>query len=356
MNNGVVKHIGGGEVQQSIIAHGLVDKKYDISFISLDHGQGSKLDVNGIRVIKSYKSSDGIRFLRLLHPRLTKLLYALKNADADMFYQRGAEWYSGVVGSYCKLTGKKFILGIGHDSQCEKPKSLFGTSWEKWSYVLGLRLADKVIVQTNDQQQLLKNNYSIHSTVIHNCGLNNSLINTDISGVKEPCRALWVGRFAKRKRLWMLIDIARMCPNIQFDVIGGSNFDENSIENIRGYKDLPGNVALHGYVPHSKMGLFYKNANVLVSTSIQEGFPNTFLEAWSFGLPVVSTVDPDCMIQKNGIGIYRQDAAGVAEALESIMTQDKIWRDMSLKAYEYFQENHTVSKAVESYINVIQDL
>ena len=60
-------------------------------------------------------------------------------------------------------------------------------------------------------------------------------------------------------------------------------------------RTLP-NLVLHGAVPRERMAAMYGGAALLLCTSRYEGFPNTFIEAWSLGIPVVSTIDPDGLI------------------------------------------------------------
>ena len=63
------------------------------------------------------------------------------------------------------------------------------------------------------------------------------------------------------------------------------------------------NVKYCGQVTPDKDLQVIANAAILLSTSDQEGFPNTFLEAWSAGTPVVSLkIDPDRIIEQMGLG------------------------------------------------------
>ena len=65
------------------------------------------------------------------------------------------------------------------------------------------------------------------------------------------------------------------------------------------------NVTLHGRVERERMPSLYQDALCLCCTSVLEGFPNTFLEAWSVGLPVVSSFDPDHLIAERGSAALR---------------------------------------------------
>jgi glycosyltransferase involved in cell wall biosynthesis len=98
---------------------------------------------------------------------------------------------------------------------------------------------------------------------------------------------------------------------------------------------------MHGRVPHEDMPRFYRQASVLCCTSLYEGFPNTFLEAWSLGLPVVSTFDPDGVIARHGIGWTTDTVDGVVEHLTRAAASPEAWRAASAAAKRYCRENHT---------------
>ena len=52
----------------------------------------------------------------------------------------------------------------------------------------------------------------------------------------------------------------------------------------------------------------YDRAKVLVNTSDVEGFPNSYLQAWIRGVPVVTLIDPDGVIEREGLGVAKTHA------------------------------------------------
>src|SRR5260370_2688808 len=93
-----VAHIGGAERQQVLLSEELVRRGYRVSFIVLDHGQPDGETFRGIRAFKCYKVDSGVRGLRFFHPRLSGVWNAMTRADADIYYQRGADYETGLVG------------------------------------------------------------------------------------------------------------------------------------------------------------------------------------------------------------------------------------------------------------------
>ena len=62
------------------------------------------------------------------------------------------------------------------------------------------------------------------------------------------------------------------------------------------------NVTFLGTVPPIEMEGWFKKKKLFMNTSIREGFPNTFLQAWMNRVPVVSlNIDPDGIIEKYGL-------------------------------------------------------
>ena len=339
-----IHHVGGAEVQQLQIASWLVGKGYKISFVTLDHGQPDGIEINGIKVFKAYAKRDGIPGLRFVYPRWSGLWEAMTRANADVYYQRGPECETGQVALWCHLHRRKFIFAAANAASCD-PRLLALESWpDRALYHMGVRLAHAVTAQTATQRALFRQNMGIGATLIRNCGGKRT---SAISG-KSPVvlqsgsfRVLWIGRNSRVKRFEWLLDIAKQCPQITFDVVGVSNtgcgYAAFLMERAAG---IP-NVKMHGYMPYAKVVEYYQDCHALCCTSESEGFPNTFLEAWATGTPVVSTFDPDGVIAANGMGWVALDVAGMVACLKRIGRSPEAFAKASKAAKQYYLTHHT---------------
>jgi hypothetical protein len=78
--------------------------------------------------------------------------------------------------------------------------------------------------------------------------------------------------------------------------------DERSFREL--LEDAPANVVILESVRPSELHNEFAGAIALLCTSELEGFPNTFLDAGCFGVPVLSLgIDPDGMITREGGGV-----------------------------------------------------
>jgi len=78
------------------------------------------------------------------------------------------------------------------------------------------------------------------------------------------------------------------------------------------------NVKFHGPVPYHDIGALFERSRLLVGTSEVEGFPNTYLQAWGHGAPVVAFLDPEDVIARKGLG----------RAVHSMEEMTAIWTSM----------------------------
>jgi glycosyltransferase involved in cell wall biosynthesis len=352
--------IGGAEMQQAIIGRSLAKRGYRVSFITFDHGQDDKLEIDGMRIIKAYNENVGIPVLRFIYPRLTSLWRAMKNADADIYYQRTRDSTTGAVAAFCNRYNRAFVFALASNSQCMTNPPYHLPMHIRILYRYGLRRANLIIAQTITQQKLLRENFNVDSKVIPNCTPDTESRGniTDKVIPKKEKRLLWVGNFYPVKRLELLLDIAEQNQNLQFDIVGDGDRQLEYVKRLRSRAESMSNVNLHGKVPHANIQQFYQRATALICTSLSEGFPNTFLEAWSNALPVVSTFDPDGMISDKGLGIIAKEACELTEGICSLCNSSDQWREMSQKVRKYYLENHTVevtmAKFEEAFLEVNQ--
>jgi glycosyltransferase involved in cell wall biosynthesis len=342
-------HIGGVEQQQSMLAKWFASRGYPVSMLTWDEGQKDGEAIDGVRVFNICPQNRGWRGVRFFHPRWSGLVRAMKRADADIYYQNCGECVTGQVAAWCRLHRRKFIYSVANDTDVDPALPEMKHRRERWLYEYGLRHADCIIAQTRFQQQCLSRFWNINSMVVPM-----SCVAWPEKSGRYRCgglsnRILWVGRFAPQKRFEWLIEIAKLCPDLQFDVVGRANIDNDYSKSLEAGAKTLENVILHGAVPHEKLYSYYRSAALLLCTSRFEGFPNIFLEAWSMGVPVVSTFDPDHLIETLKLGRTAGTTAGVVAAMRELMTDEFEWNRASSNTKKYFMENHSPDVVMPQY-------
>lgn len=357
-----LNHTGGAELQQLKIAKWFVAKGYSVSFVTLDHGQPDGIEIDGIKIYKAYAPQKGIRGLRFIHPRWFGLWSAMSRANASVYYQRAADCQTGQVALWCRLHHRKFIFAVASESDCFHTLHALKPWREKLLYRVGLKLADAVTAQTIKQQQLLKSEMKKDSFLVRNCGSDlssGSLCQLSSTDKFDSLHVLWIGRISEQKRLEWFFNIAQRCPDISFDVVGAANVDSDYSNSLVQRAAKISNVKMHGYVPYSEIGKYYQKCDILCCTSAYEGFPNTFLEAWAMGIPVVSTFDPDGVVAANNLGWISQDVDGIVKTLKMVIQSPEIWKRTSTAARQYFLANYTpevcLPKFEELLIKLFED-
>ena len=118
---------------------------------------------------------------------------------------------------------------------------------------------------------------------------------------------------------------------------------------MQALRSLP-NVESLGQVSPAKAQQIIADAAVLLSTSNVEGFPNTFLQAWSSGTPVVSLqIDPDRIIERAGLGAVSGNVGGAIKDMYRLMDSPKQRDEMALRAQQHIAENYSEAVVIRAF-------
>ncbi|MEW5757420.1 MAG: glycosyltransferase family 4 protein [Pseudomonadota bacterium] len=347
------KYLGGIEKQLVALAYGFVDAGHQVSFITYDHGQEDGQNYAGIKVFKAYDVDGGIPVMRFIHPRMTNLWAAMRRADADIYVQMGGAIETGAVGIGSKLLLKKkrrFMFCLASDADSRRDLPFLSKFRERVLYRAGLRCADIVIAQTHKQRDMLSEAFARDSTVI-TMPYNRPPNSGGVRSFPDPARprVLWVGRIIEVKRLEILLDVAELSPEIQYDVVGVPNAQSKYADDLLARGRAMSNVTMHGKVSEKALPEFFVNASVLCCTSELEGFPTTFLEAWAFGLPIVTTFDPDGVIKSNCLGAVVGSPEQLLTEIRKVVLSSQEWIRISEAARLYFEKKYTVQAVVPQF-------
>lgn len=340
------RHVGGVERQTTLLSRWLAARGHDVSLVTWDEGQRDGARVDGVRNLKACARADGLPGLRFVHPRWTSLVRALRRADADLYYHNCGECVTGQVALWSRTHGRAFVFWTASDTDCDPCLPTLTRRRERVLYRYGLRRADRVIAQTRAQQAMLRQGFGVEAEVIPApCPGPGAGEYRARTVPPAQARVLWVGRVAPEKRPDRLLDLAQARPGLAFDLVGPGGPGAYAQETLARARTLS-NVTVHGALARPALARLYAAASCLLCTSDYEGFPNTFLEAWSHGLPVVSTLDPDGLIAERRLGAVGAGEDRLAAALEGLLRSPGRWLEASAAGRAYYLENHTVDAAM----------
>lgn len=345
---------GGAELQQVLLAKALARRGFEVSTIVYDHGQPDGAYWHGIRALKTFRPSAGIRMLRFFHPRWTSIWSALARADADIYYVSIAGMPVGETAMFARRHGRKLVYRVASDADCDPRKLMIRYRRDRALYAYGLARADLVLAQTPAQQQLLREHFGRSSRVVAPL--------TEAGG-RRPAFAerdidvLWVGNIRDYKRPERLLDLASRLPHLSFHMAGGAGAEAGALyESLRARARTLPNVHFHGHVPYAEIGGLFERARLLVGTSDTEGFPNTYLQAWAHGTPVVAFVDTERLMARHGLGRPVRTLEEMQSAVDELARREALWAEMSARCARFADQRGGTEALLAPYIEALVGL
>jgi len=176
----------------------------------------------------------------------------------------------------------------------------------------------------------------------------------------DMLRLATVGRLSVTKRVEILIDAARILHNdgcnIHFTIVGGGKF-EQKLRQIVSESNLSDIVEMTGRIEAEKMPQMYRQHDIFVSASMQEGMSNAMLEAMASGLPIVTTrcEGVEELIKDNGFIVENAQAEQIAEAVKRLAEDRETYRYMSRAARQQ-AEKFSWNSVAERYLKIYESL
>ena len=220
-------------------------------------------------------------------------------------------------------------------------------------FQLGLKLADHVVAQHAGQMQDCKRWHGRVPAIIPSCYVERPGTTADANGV-----VLWVSALRTGKRPELFLEMARRLPHLRFRMVGGPSAEvggETFFARIKGAAATIPNLEFVGFVPFAEIDAHFDAARVFVNTSDYEGFPNTFLQSWSRGIPTVSFCDTGSTRQGEPVVNVAANLDEMGALVQRLMQDDCFWFKTGRRVREHYTAVHTPEAALNAYDRVFAD-
>ena len=280
---------------------------------------------------------------------------------ADVLVTFGVNVVSAAVVASAQASGKKSVLCLAHDDDLDeryRSDSEYVNAYNDPAPAcyFAIDQCDEVLVQTKEQQELLRQRFGRTGTLIENPidlqEWDAQLQSNDGPAVDdEEQYVLWVGRAERtQKRPQLMPELARLCPELKFLMVMNPGDPElrRQIE-----RDAPANLQIQDPVPFPEMPGLFRRALALVNTSASEGFPNTFLQAATSGVPVVSLEVGGSFLRDSKSG---DCAEGSMEVMANLVRQTVAHRQDAAdpEVRNYLEQHHGLAGQVEKFANLLR--
>jgi len=352
------KNIIGPDVHIFVLINELLKHGFNITCITTANEDKHPVSpLLNLDIILIHEPPDQFRIIYIIL-KVLAIWNAMQMANADLYYHAGA--VPGPISIFCKVMNKKFIYGIASDGIVKK--NLVTRKIREFSQSrlnlgrlgnwLDIKLADALIVQSEYQKKLLKENFKRDGIVIK---MPFPIASKEVSHKVDPPIILWVGAMAEVKQPEIFLKLAEAIPEARFQMIGGHSDNLEFYNRIREAAEKIQNFIFLGVVPFNEIDKHFMQASILVNTSMFEGFPNAFIQAWMHYVPVISlNADPDNIIYNKRLGFHSKTFEKMVGDLRTLLNNEKLRKEMGKNAREYAEREHNMDFIIDKYIGIFK--
>jgi glycosyltransferase involved in cell wall biosynthesis len=262
---GYINYTNAQNLNCRAIAEHLNKDKFEVYALKVHFGDNEKYTTKSFNCFKPFHITQHFGFLwGILH---CDVAYFSKHVDTPMWILKLSKLlkkpiFTTIEGNVTDLS-KPNLIGLFRSQQ--KMKNHF----TYFNAVFGIT------------QQLINSTHQVIKMRKIPLFLGVDLKNFSPHNKEKLDSIVFVGGLIKRKRVYELITLAKLYPNIQFKIIGEGS-EQQSLQN-----KAPLNVTFFGKLNHNEMDAIFSSSDLLFLPSKSEGFPKVILEAASAGISSV---------------------------------------------------------------------
>jgi glycosyltransferase involved in cell wall biosynthesis len=342
---------GGAETQVLMLAAALARTGARVAIVA--YGSAGELPpvVDGVDIHCRPRPNRGRGFVGKVREAL-QIWRSLWAVPSKSIVFRSAGVDLGVIALYARLARRRLIFAsasiMDFDYRVLEPNRLY-----RLVYHLGARLANSIVVQTEEQVELCQAAFGRRPVVIK------SITRTASPQGGDPLAFLWVGRLVSYKRPLEYVALARALPEAKFWMVGvpsphpeSDRLLANAV--LEQARSLP-NLEVMSPRPHKELQSLMARAVASVNTGEFEGMPNALLEAWSLGVPaLVLSYDPAGVVVNHDLGLF---AHGSRETFATLAWE--LWTtrndrpDISERCRTYIRTHHAPEIVAERWLRIV---
>ena len=344
--------IGGAEVDSYMIAQMCHELGHQVEVVITisDRAKGT-WEHEGILLHNStVGNSSGFTWIR-------KLWQLIRSLDRKIWFTKIISPVSALLGLYCMLFRRILIYKAANERDLLLALGKGEYSFKQRVYFHLTRMGTKVYIAQNDNQlQAAARWFDKPGRKLLKIPNTHRPVAVTIRPLEEREYILWVGHLKAFKGPEVVMQLAKAIPEQRFVMIAASKDTPEAGQYRTEIAPIP-NIELIENVAFSDMSSYFSRALVLVNSSISEGFPNTFLQAFQTLTPLATTgIDPDGMIVRAGLGKVAADVEELANWLQDLRDQPEQYKEMQDKLARYDQEYFSYDKVKEQYRKLLEEI
>jgi glycosyltransferase involved in cell wall biosynthesis len=357
--------VNGTQVQMYHLASAFRRRGHEVHYLALTRDAGALGALpDGIRFHWIERPVTAVSWLK----DLADYRKALDQIRPDALYQRGRSHLTWVAARWARTHGSRFVWGSNGEDSCAfwkhvKRLHASGRSRLRKAALLplaaardllvhsGIRRATGVVTQTRTQAESLRRNFHRDGIVLPSA----FEMGEGASGEKERI-VLWLASLSHAKQPGLFLDLAGHCrdlPGWTFLLGGGTRVDAYRSELASRAASLP-HVRMPGPVPFADSHALYARASLFVNTSRADGdgLPNSFIQAWLHGTPVLSLHhDPNGWINGEGLGLCANgDKERFLAGGRALLGDDELRAAMGKRCARFARETFAAEETIDAYL------
>jgi L-malate glycosyltransferase len=366
--DGFYPGVGGTERQVEVISEALYKAGYDVQITTpwLDRSRPLKETIRGVPVTRiTYPAIKGLGAVILMLKFALKLIQERNRYNAIHVHMvKNLASVVGMVRPFLKATTVAKISG----------------AWEFDGGVLDLSVRSNVLyramgyfirrfdyiqaISSYTQRRLEQAGFRPEQILMIPNGVDISHFRIGTRPSNEPAasgelRVLFAGRLVRVKGLDVLLkawrSVVDACPDKQLSLLfAGQGPLEKELMQQAERLEISDSVKFLGMVQH--MPSLLAKGDIYVQPSLQEGLPNSVIEAMACGLPIVATKvsgNEDLVNHNsNGLLVEPGNANLLAEALLELINNTEKRIQMGKLSRRIIEENYQLPKVIEKLVRV----
>ncbi len=357
--------VNGTQVQMYQLASAFLRRGHEVHYLALTRDRASLGALpDGISFHWIERPVTAVSWLK----DLGDYRKVLDRIRPDALYQRGRSHLTWIAAQWARTHGSPFVWGSNGEDSCTFWKHVKRLQVSRRSRLRkvallplaatrdllvhsGIRRATGIVTQTRTQAESLRRNFKRDGIVLPST----FEMGEGASGAKERT-VLWLAGLSHAKQPELFLDLADHCGDLQgwkFLLGGGTRVEIYRRELESRAASLP-NARLIGPVPFAGSDALYDRASLFVNTSRVDGdgLPNSFIQAWLHGTPVLSLHhDPNGWIGAEGLGLC---ASGDRERFlaggRALLGDDDLRAAMGRRCARFARETFAAEETIDAYL------